>query len=185
MSTRKGRHSFDGGTTWSCYLPVIESMGLIFLWDVAVDADDPDLLYYAAGNPGWAWPDQKGLYTVDISTLDPAPGLHADGPGEFLESTAGVGIWRIYAGTLDGVFISSDGGITREQHGVGMPGPEARYGIDVAVSPFDPDLVACGSWYWGLSLSTDGGAHWFHYSENLYPTRVQEIVWDWENPGRR
>ena len=290
-------YSFDGGTTWSCYVPVIESMGLIFLWDVAVDADDPDLLYYAAGNPGWAWAEQKGLYKVDISSLDTAPGIHSDGPGEFLESTSGVGIWRIYpkpggaiflatqndgilrssdagvswdsmndgleslcvtsilfdemdrplfaatrerdasdlselfgvnvdtepgalyqwddpsstwlriaeteittavlsldvspvdptkiyAGTLDGVFISSDGGTTWEQRGVGMPGPEARYGIDVAVNPSDPDLIACGSWYWGISLSTDGGAHWFYYSQDLYPSRVQEIVWDWENPGR-
>jgi len=121
--------SFDRGESWTYFIPVTEE-GLIYIWDVAVDPLNPDILYYATGNPAWDWPHQKGLYTIDLTTIDPSAEFN-EGPGEQLPSTEGIGIWRVYPlenGTIylatqnNGVMKSEDNGDTWESmnNGLGM-----------------------------------------------------------------
>ena len=109
--------SFDRGGSWTYFKPVIEG-GVSYVWDLASDPLDPDFILYATGNPDWDQPSKKGLYRVDLATIDPHA-QNVDGPGEQIPSTRGIGIWRIYPfedGTIylatqnDGVRKSEDFG---------------------------------------------------------------------------
>ncbi len=119
--------SFDRGNSWTYFVPVVEQ-GLIYIWDVVVDPLNPDILYYATGNPAWDWPLQKGLYKIDLTTIDPSAEFNI-GPGEQLPSTEGTGIWRVYPlenGTIylatqnNGVLKSEDSGETWESMNKGL-----------------------------------------------------------------
>jgi len=96
MSASEGalQFSFDRGESWTNFVPVNPGL-LIYTWDIAVDIFNPDIMYYATGKPAWDTPDEQGLYTVDLTTIDPVAEFN-DGPGDLIPSTAGTGIWRVY-----------------------------------------------------------------------------------------
>jgi photosystem II stability/assembly factor-like uncharacterized protein len=86
--------SFDGGATWSIFRPAPNGRG-IYTWSMAIDPTDSSRLYYATGNPAWAWPENKGLYVIDISKLDPTEDINYLS-GEQVTYTKGIGIWKVY-----------------------------------------------------------------------------------------
>jgi len=287
--------SFDRGGSWSQFLPFLSSMELIYIWDLAVDPENPDMLYYATGNPAFDCPEAKGLYRLDVTGLDPGVQVSAGSAGEPVYGTQGVGIWRvyinsggrfclatqndgilwsedggrswrqindgldpnllsvsavlfdpegiplmagvreadgsatsalfgegvdgeqgalyrwdgtsqtwsrvaaqeidsavfaldrspatpnrIYAATVKGIFVTEDGGMHWEKASIGLPQVDL-FGLDLAIHPLDPNIVACASWASGAYVSTDAGQHWTRYSNEMHPSRVQHVIWDRQN----
>ena len=97
--------SFDGGGSWTYFKPVVDS-GLIYVWDVGVDPLNPNMVYYATGEPAWDKPGQKGLYRVDLTTIDPGL-LVNDGPGERIPGTGTIGIWKVYLLENGAIYIAT------------------------------------------------------------------------------
>ncbi|MEW6585840.1 MAG: hypothetical protein AB1442_09565 [Nitrospirota bacterium] len=119
--------SFDAGRTMSYFKPVADS-DPIYIWSFAVDPLSPSVLYYATGEPAWAWPENKGLYKIDITSLDPAQEMNHVS-GELIPSTQGIGIWEVYIpvnsvlylATQDrGVLKSTDGGQSWQEMNDGL-----------------------------------------------------------------
>jgi photosystem II stability/assembly factor-like uncharacterized protein len=122
--------SFDWGATWSHFTPVTTNPGAIWIRDIAVDPDDPDTLYYAAGEPAFENGTNKGLYELDLTTLDPGVKHNMTGPGTQFASTEGIGIWRVYPQTqgefflatqCQGILHSTDSGTSWQGYNQGLP----------------------------------------------------------------
>ncbi len=220
--------SFDAGRTMSYFKPV-EDSDSIYIWSFAVDPLSPSVLYYATGEPAWAWPENKGLYKIAVASLDSTEEMNHVS-GELIASTQGIGIWKVYIprnsvlylATQDrGVLKSKDGGQswqeindgldsmsvpcivfdengnplyagTRTSNGVSntwypQPGEEgavykwstetnrwSRVGavditsavFDLAILPDNPDTVYAGTLN-GLFVSRDGGTAWTKQSLGL------------------
>lgn len=85
--------SSDNGDTWSSIKP-ISNERVIYTWSMATDPLNSSLLYITTGEPSWDWPENKGLYTLDISQIN-NDGELSDTP-EQINSTSGIGIWKVY-----------------------------------------------------------------------------------------
>ena len=279
--------SFDSALSWSTLLPTAQE-GIQYLWDVNVDPDNQNTLYYAIGEPAWDCPEHKGLYRVDLFELNPQDSFH-DGPGDQILSTAGIGIWQIYTqpnstiylatqtngvlksidaganwqdmnaglenasvtclafdsmleplfagvrqndGTkyppwwefdepggvykwndlslswtrigedliqcavfsvkispdnpntifvagIDGIFVSEDGGATWEKKDRGLPCYDETFvASDIAIDPNHTNRIFVSSFYLGIWASTDGGNHWFNFSNNLNRLSIQNLFFD-------
>ena len=71
----------------------------------------------------------------------------------------------LFAGTLQGVFRSSDGGATWTE--ISPPGSHEIHEIEsLAVDPADPDIVYAGTWHLPWK-TTDGGKTWHNIKEGL------------------
>jgi photosystem II stability/assembly factor-like uncharacterized protein len=279
--------TFDGGATWSIFGPAPNGRA-IYTWSMAIDPTDSSRLYYAMGDPAWAWPENKGLYVIDISELDPTEDINYVS-GEQVTSTKGIGIWKvypfenstiylatqdrgilksenhgqswnelndglgemsvtciafdedgaplyagtrtsdgnpnwfpelaesgalykwmaesdqwsriggseittavfdivtltkdqdtIYTGTVDGLFLSNDGGTTWAKKNYGLP--ELLFVSDIEIDPNNNRRIFLSSWYNGVHVSVDGGDHWDAFNEKLTHLFVQDIVIDWMEP---
>ena len=87
----------------------------------------------------------------------------------------------LYAGTLEGVFRSSDGGATWAQ--ISPPGSHEIHEIEsLAVSPDDADTVYAGTWHLPWK-TTDGGKTWHNIKQGLIvDSDVFSIIVDPEHP---
>ncbi|MCG2720947.1 MAG: hypothetical protein L6290_02870 [Thermodesulfovibrionales bacterium] len=279
--------SFDGGAKWSHITPAPNSQP-VYTWSMAVDPDDPSVFYYATGDPAWAWPENKGLFRINLNALDPAQEMN-NVHGEQLVATRGIGIWKVYiptssaiylatqdrgilrsndggqswvelnnglnelsvsciafdengsplyagtrsrngsptwypelneagsiykwvaesgqwsrvgttkitravfdittppedsgtvyAGTLSGLFISKDSGITWTKQNVGI---QSQFGVsDIEIHPDDPNILFLSSWDTGVYASADGGENWTAFSRGMTHLLVQDILVDWMQP---
>jgi photosystem II stability/assembly factor-like uncharacterized protein len=86
----------------------------------------------------------------------------------------------IYAGTVDGLFLSNDGGTTWARKDVGLP--ELLFTSDIEIDPDDSRRIFLGSWYNGVHVSVDGGDHWNVFNDKLTHLFVQDIIIDWAEP---
>lgn len=197
--------SFDKGQNWSCLLPVVND-GIMYLWDVKADPINPNMLYYAAGNPAWAWPQAKGLYKLNISHLDPEKKVNV-GPGEQIASTAGIGIWEIYPNPDGTIYLATqDRGILKSINS-GESWQEVNEGlgddeyISVSCIAFDDEFkplyvglrknngMAYPPWFidyepgslfkWDAQLST-----WIRIGESIIEKAVISVKTSQENPDK-
>lgn len=99
-------YSFDSGDNWSLF-KLVEGRELIYSWSAAADPADASRLYYTTGEPAWAWPENKGLYVMDTSRLDPGQDVDFDVYGEQLPSTAGIGTWKVYPFGLSTLYLAT------------------------------------------------------------------------------
>ena len=87
----------------------------------------------------------------------------------------------LYAGTLQGVFCSKDGGATWTQ--ISPPGSHEIHEIEsLAVDPGDPGTVYAGTWHLPWKTS-DGGKTWHNIKQGLIvDSDVFSIIVDPEHP---
>jgi photosystem II stability/assembly factor-like uncharacterized protein len=169
--------STDGGASWA-RLARLDSTEDLILDNIVVDSSNAAVLYvagYTAGQPngglwvsrdaGRNWNEIKGLHGQSIYALAQAP----SDPKIF------------FAGTLQGIFRSSDAGATWEQ--ISPAGSHEIHEVEsLAIDPRSPDTVYAGTWHLPWK-TTDGGAHWHSIKKGLIDdSDVFSIVIDPEHP---
>lgn len=169
--------SNDGGKHWRRLSEIAPRHDLV-IGRLFVHPLDPNVLYagaYTTGNgegggvfvsrnSGVSWKEMPELNGQSVRALVMAPGDPK----------------MLVAGTLEGVFRSSDGGshwqrISPERH------EEIRNIESLAVDPLDHQHIYAGTWHLPWK-TTDGGAHWFSIKEGLIDdSDVFTITVDWSN----
>jgi photosystem II stability/assembly factor-like uncharacterized protein len=162
--------STDGGANWS---PA--SHGLSngnFVASLAVDPFHPSTVYAVVGlgpvfkslDAGTSWsPSGEGLDRTDVWAV----AVHPVVPG------------LLYAGTLDGVARSADGGASWKIETAGMPFlPDVRA---LAIDPIEPNVIYAGTDRSGVFRSADRGASW--RLVGLRPRSISALAIDPRSPA--
>ncbi len=153
--------STDGGSSWHHLARLGSSDGLI-LDHIVVDSQLPTTIYAA----GW-WADHTdgGLWISRDAGRNwtEVPGLRGQAIHAFVQSPSDPRI--LFAGTLKGVFRSTDGAATWRQ--ISPPGSREIHELaSLAVDPNNPDIVYVGTWHLPWK-TTDGGKTWRHIDRGL------------------
>lgn len=153
--------STDGGASWHHLARLGNSDGLI-LDHIVVDSQDTATIYAA----GWR-PDREdgGLWISHDAgrTWKESPGLHGQSIRAFIQSPSDPK--TLFAGTLEGVFRSTDAGATWQQ--ISPVGDREIHEVEsLAVDPANPEIVYAGTWH--LPWKTvNGGKTWRHIDRGL------------------
>ncbi len=153
--------SLDGGASWH-HLARIAGADDLILDHIVVDSADASTIYAA----GW-WPDREdgGVWISHDAgrTWKESPGLRGQSVRAFIQSPSDPQI--LFAGTLQGVFRSTDAGATWTQ--ISPIGDREIHEIEsLAVDPLNPQIVYAGTWH--LPWKTDnGGLTWHHIDRGL------------------
>ncbi|GAB7026931.1 choice-of-anchor D domain-containing protein [Geotalea toluenoxydans] len=85
----------------------------------------------------------------------------------------------VYAGSIDGIHISTDGGATwlSSSSGLGNGDVEA-----LLVNPMSPTQLYAGTWGGGVYKSVDGGASWMAANTGMSSALVHAVAMDAANP---
>jgi len=171
--------SLDAGASWHRLARLGASDGLI-LDHIVVDSADPATIYVAgwkdadgglwvSHDAGRSWSGIESLRGQSIRSLVQAP------------SDPRV----LFAGTLSGVFRSTDAGAAWTQISP-LSEPLSREIHEVeslAVDPANPDIVYAGTWHLPWKTS-DGGASWQIIKQGLIDdSDVFSIILDPDRPG--
>jgi photosystem II stability/assembly factor-like uncharacterized protein len=146
--------STDEGANWR-RLARLDSASDLVIDHIVVDPGNPAEIYAAAWkldradgglwishDAGKTWQEAGGLHGQSIRAFAPAP----SDPH------------MLFAGTLQGVFRSADGGATWKL--ISPPGSQEIHEVEsLAVDPKNPSVVYAGTWHLPWK-TTDGGAHW-------------------------
>jgi len=153
--------SVDGGASWH-RLSKLDASDDLVLDHIIVDAANPATVFVAAwklDQPGgglWvsrdggrSWSAVEGLRGQSIRALAQAP------------SNPRI----MVAGTLEGVFRSTDAGATWKQ--ISPPGSREIHEVEsLAIDPTDPDVVYAGTWHLPWK-TTDGGQNWHNIKDGV------------------
>jgi photosystem II stability/assembly factor-like uncharacterized protein len=152
--------SKDGGASWSRLAKIDPADGFV-LDSIVVDASDPATLFVGAWKDsadggmwvsrdgGRTWTEPDGLKGQSIHALAQA---HSDPR-------------MLFAGTLKGVYRSTDSGATWEQ--ISPVGDREIHEVEsLAVDPENPDVVYAGTWHLPWK-TTDGGKNWKSIKQGL------------------
>jgi photosystem II stability/assembly factor-like uncharacterized protein len=168
--------SMDEGGSWHRLAKLGSDDGFV-LDSIVVDSQDPATIYVGAWknsvdgglwishDRGRTWSEPARLKGQPVHALARAPSdPHA-----------------LYAGTLEGVFRSSDGGATWTQ--ISPPGSHEIHEIEsLAVDPGNADTVYAGTWHLPWKTS-DGGKTWHNIKQGLIvDSDVFSIIVDPEHP---
>src|SRR5208282_1577247 len=170
--------SRDGGVSWH-RLAKLESTDDLVIDHIVVDSANPAILYAAAwtlGHPGGGlWISRDGG-----KNWNQAAGLSDQSIRAFVQAPSNSAI--LFAGTLEGVFRSSDGGATWEQ--ISPKGSSEIHEIEsLAVDPANPDIVYAGTWHLPWK-TTDGGQNWHNIKKGMIDdSDVFSIIVDPEKPS--
>jgi photosystem II stability/assembly factor-like uncharacterized protein len=168
--------SMDEGGSWH-RLAKLGGDGGYVLDSIVVDSADPATIYVGAWKnsvDGGLWiSHDRGRTWSEAAQLKGQP-VHA-----LAQAASDPRI--LYAGTLEGVFRSSDGGATWAQ--ISPPGSHEIHEIEsLAVAPSDPDVVYAGTWHLPWK-TTDGGKTWHNIKQGLIvDSDVFSIIVDPEHP---
>ncbi len=152
--------SMDEGANWHRLAKLTSADGFV-LDSVVVDSADPATIYVGA----WKNSDDGGLWISHDhgrSWTEPAP---FKGQPVHALAQAPSDPHILVAGTLAGVFRSSDGGVTWTQ--ISPQGSGEIHEIEsLAVDPGDPDIVYAGTWHLPWK-TTDGGKTWHNIKQGI------------------
>ena len=146
--------SLDEGASWHRLAKLDGSDGLI-LDHIVVDPADANTMLVAAWKAdrpeGGLWVSHDAGKSWSLSQ-----GLHGQSIRAFIQAPSDPRMF--FAGTLDGVFRSTDAGATWTL--ISPPGSHEIHEVEsVAVDPVDPNIIYAGTWH--LPWKTeDGGKNW-------------------------
>ena len=153
--------SMDRGATWHRLSKLDDSDDLI-LDHIVVDAANPAILYVAA----WKVDHPDGGLWVSRDagkTWHGLEGLRGQSVRAFAQAPSNPKI--LFAGTLEGVFRSTDAGATWAQ--ISPPGSREIHEVEsLAIDPADPAIVYAGTWHLPWK-TTDGGANWHNIKQGV------------------
>jgi photosystem II stability/assembly factor-like uncharacterized protein len=170
--------SLDGGLSWH-RLSKLDSADDLILDHIVVDEANPATIYVAtwrvdqadgglrlSRDGGRSWSVVEGLHGQSIRAFAQAP------------STPEI----LYAGTLDGVFRSSDAGASWTL--ISPPGIQEIHEVEsLAIDPLDPNVVYAGTWHLPWK-TTDGGQNWQSIKEGIIDdSDVFSIIIDPASPN--
>ncbi len=151
-----GLHYLEGDTTWT---HVGWNHPIVF--GIAVDQDDPDIIFLAGGNGalrtldgGESWRVTTGWRVTEVMDVDIDP---RDGRNVYIATS--YGIWR-----------SSDRGETWEQSDRGVA---EKYTSAIRVDRTDSRTLLAGT-VGGIYRSGDRGGSWSRVSDSEYVTDLQQ-----------
>ena len=168
--------SLDAGASWRRLARLDDSDDLI-LDHIVVDSAKHDTLYVAA------WKDAGGGLWVSHDrgkNWSEVEAMRGQSIRAFLQAPTNPNLF--FAGTLQGVFRSTDAGATWTQ--ISPPGSREIHEIEsLAVNPTNPDILYAGTWH--LPWKTeDGGKSWHNIKEGLIDdSDVFSIILDPDKPG--
>lgn len=167
--------SFDGGSNWH-RLAKLDGDDDLVLDHIVVDPADTSTIYVA----GWRHADGGLWVSHDAGkTWEESPGLHGQSIRSFLQSPSDHEI--LFAGTLTGVFRSTDAGASWTQ--ISEKGSLEIHEVEsLAVDPNDSDTVYAGTWHLPWK-TTDGGKTWKNIKQGIIDdSDVFSIILDPETP---
>jgi photosystem II stability/assembly factor-like uncharacterized protein len=153
--------SADGGASWH-RLSKLDSSDDLVLDHIVVDPANPATVYVAAwkvGSPGGGlWVSHDGGRSWSA-----AGGLRGQSIRAFAQAPSDPRM--LFAGTLDGVFRSSDAGVTWTL--ISPPGSQEIHEVEsLAIDPADPDVIYAGTWHLPWKTS-DGGKKWQNIKQGI------------------
>ena len=153
--------STDEGGSWH-RLAALDSTNDLVIDHIVVDPGNSALLYAAA----WKFdrPDGGLWISHDAGkSWQEAAGLHGQSIRAF--ALAPSDARTLFAGTLQGVFRSADGGASWKM--ISPPGSTEIHEVEsLAIDPRDPNIVYAGTWHLPWK-TTDGGAHWANIKQGV------------------
>jgi photosystem II stability/assembly factor-like uncharacterized protein len=170
--------SQDEGATWH-RLAKLDGTDDLVVDSIVVDARNPSLVYAAAWKfdrpDGGLWVSQDGGKSWKAN-----PGLLGQSVRAFTQAPSDPRI--LFAGTLQGVFRSTDAGDSWQQ--ISPQGSREIHEVEsLAVDPKDPGIVYAGTWH--LPWKTkDGGKNWENIKQGVIDdSDVFSIIVDPEKPN--
>jgi photosystem II stability/assembly factor-like uncharacterized protein len=168
----------DGAATWH-RLAKLESNENLVIDHIVVDRANPSVVFAAAwtlGHPsGGLWISRDSGRNWSESAQ-----LHGQSIRAFVQAPSDPAL--LFAGTLEGVFRSSDSGATWTQISP-KDSKEIHEVESLAVDPTDPETIYAGTWH--LPWKTrDGGQNWHSIKKGVIDdSDVFSIIIDPEKPG--
>jgi photosystem II stability/assembly factor-like uncharacterized protein len=153
--------SLNGGANWRRMVKLDQADDLA-LDSIVVDESAPSTIFVAAWRIGLTG---GGLWISHDAglTWKAVAGLRGQSIRSFAQAPSNPK--TLFAGTLEGVFRSTDGGATWEL--ISPPGSKEIHEVEsLAVDPSDPNIVYAGTWH--LPWKTvDGGKNWKNIKEGV------------------
>jgi photosystem II stability/assembly factor-like uncharacterized protein len=146
--------SLDQGGTWHRLARLDPEEDLV-VDSIVVDSAHSSVIFAGGWNPNQR---PGGLYVSRDGgkRWDAVEALRGQSIFSLAQSPSQANI--IFAGTLDGVYRSADGGLSWTP--ISPPGSHEIHEVEsLAVDPQDPDIVYAGTWHLPWKTS-DGGRHW-------------------------
>jgi len=153
--------SVNGGSSWR-RLAKLDASDDLILDHILVDPSNPAILYVAAWKldyPGgglWISRDAGRSWSA-------VAGLAGQSIRAFAEAPSDAKIF--FAGTLDGVYRSTDGAASWTL--ISPPGSREIHEVEsLAIDPADPDVIYAGTWHLPWK-TTDGGKNWNNIKQGI------------------
>ncbi|MBW8747009.1 MAG: hypothetical protein JF584_05550 [Acidobacteria bacterium] len=153
--------SHDGGRTWKRLARLGKRDDLV-IDNIVVDASEPNVLYagawvlgstdgafYISRDAGMTWVESPSMHGQSIRSLSASPSSPK----------------TLVAGTLDGIFKSSDGGQNWKQ--ISPAGSTEIHEVEsIAIDPKNPNTIYAGTWHLPWK-TTDGGVNWKNIKDGI------------------
>ena len=153
--------SLDGGSSWHRFAK-LDSFDDLILDHIVVDEANPATIYVAAWRldhpDGGLWVSRNG-----VRSWSEIKGLMGQSIRAFAQAPSDPAM--LFAGTLEGVFRSSDAGVSWTL--ISPPGSHEIHEVEsLAVDPADPDVIYAGTWHLPWK-TTDGGKNWLNIKQGI------------------